>query len=398
MRVLLVHNRYQSSAPSGEDAVVAAEEQLLRHGGVEVARYERTNDELAGAGGALRAVLDITWSRRSYRELTAVLERERPDVTHFHNLWYVISPSGYAACRDANVPVVQTLHNYRMFCANGLLLREGRACEDCVGRPPWRGVVHGCFRSRLHSVPVVGAELWHRWRGTWTTDIDAFVALSEFARGRFEACGLPGDRIFVKPNSLAGELPGARGDAGYGVYLGRLSVEKGIEHLLGALHRHPVPMKIIGDGPLRARLVQLAAEWRLTDVEFTGRLDRDSCLRLLSQASFLVLPSICYENFPMSILEAYACEKPVLASRLGSIPELVEHGVTGLLFAPGDEGELAARLRELMADPGARQAMGRNGRMACEAKYAPARNLELLLGVYRSAIQRNGRSRVETGG
>jgi glycosyltransferase involved in cell wall biosynthesis len=386
MKVLQVHNRYRSSAPSGEDAVVLHERELLRDHGVEVVTYERRNDDIVGGAALLRTAVDTVWSRSAQREVAALVRRERPDVVHFHNVWYSISPSALQACHDAGVPVALTLHNYRMFCANGLLLRGGRPCEACVGRLPWPGLLHGCFRSRLFTVPVVAAQLTHRLRAT-SRGIGAFIALSEFARAKFIACGLPAERILVKPNFLARTPPPPRPDAGYGLFLGRLSREKGVETLLRALRDVPYPTKIVGDGPLRAELEARREEWGMRHVEFTGQLPWSECQELLSRASFLVVPSICYENFPMVIAEAYACGRPVLASRIGALPELVDHGRTGLLFAAGDAAELADSLRRLAGDPASRRAFGEHARRACEARFGPARNFELLMGAYRQAMK-----------
>lgn len=392
MKVLQVHNRYRSSAPSGEDAVVLQERELLRLNGVEVATYERSNDDLVGPTRLLRAAVETVWSRSARREVAQLIVSERPDVAHFHNVWYSISPSALEACHDAGVPVVMTLHNYRMFCANGLLLRGGRVCEACVGRLPWPGLVHGCFRSRLFTVPVVAAQIAHRVRATCRR-IGAFIALSEFAREKFVACGLPAERIVVKPNFLARTPPAPRPDAGYGLFLGRLSGEKGVETLLRALRDVPYPTKIVGGGPLRAELEARRDEWGMRHVEFTGQLPWSECQELLSRASFLVVPSICYENFPMVIAEAYGFGRPVLASRLGALPELVHHGRTGLLFEAGDAGDLADKLRRLGQDPALRRALGEHARRECEERFGPSRNFELLMGAYRQAMKR---SSVET--
>ncbi len=392
MKVLQVHNRYRSSAPSGEDAVVLQERELLAANGVEVVTYERHNDEIVGPARLLRAAVETVWSRSARDEVRRLIRRERPDVAHFHNVWYSISPSALQACRDEGVPVALTLHNYRMFCANGMLLRNGSVCEDCVGRLPWAGLAHGCFRSRLHSIPVVLSETVHAVGGTWTRCVGAFIALTEFARAKYVECGLPRDRVVVKPNFLARPPPEPGRDAGYGIFLGRLSVEKGIETLLGALRTVDYPVKIVGDGPARAALQALRDRWGLRTVEFTGQLPWSECQRLLSEASFLVVPSIWYENFPMVIAEAFACARPVIASRLGALPELIRDGATGLLFEARQEQDLATKLRELAADPGRRTEMGKVARRECLERYGPKRNFELLTSAYQLAARSVGRT------
>jgi glycosyltransferase involved in cell wall biosynthesis len=383
LKILVVHNRYQSTAPSGEDAVVEQELQLLLASGHEVTVYERSNDELSDSSSLLRAGVQTVWSRRTYRELQQLIARERPAVAHFHNSWYVVSPSAYLACRDAGIPVVQTLHNYRLFCLNGLLLREGRVCEDCVGHLPWRGVVRGCYRTRAHSLPVAAAQIVHRLGPLrW---VDAFIALSAFSRDRLIASGLPPDRIWVKPNFFAGRPGTSSADAGYGMYLGRLTAEKGLDTLLEAVRRSKdIPFRIVGDGSLRASLERRCRDLGLAHVVFMGALPREECLRVLANAAFLVVPSLCYENFPMALVEAYALGKPVVASRLGALAELVEDGVTGLLFSPGNADELEARLRTLADAPLLRQALGATARLRCAEHFGPQRNLELLEAIYRA--------------
>ncbi len=387
LKVLLVHNRYRSGAPSGEDAAVDAEAALLARGGVEVARYERRNDEIQGG---LAAAAETVWSPAARRELRALLRRERPDLAHVHNIWYRISPAVYAACGEAGVPVVQTLHNYRMFCANGLMLRAGRPCEACAGRVPWRAVLHGCYRSRGASAAVALAQWAQRRRGSWLGGVRRFVALSEFARGRFVACGLPPSRVSVKPNFLA-DPPAPREGPGEGaLYVGRLSPEKGVTVLLAAARglRGPgLTLEVVGDGELRGAVAQAAGG----SLRAPGALPRAECLAAMRRARFLVVPSLCYENFPLVVVEAFACGTPVLASRRGALAEIVEDGRTGRLVEPGDAAALREAMVWMAAHPGECARMGRAAREEFEARYTAERNLGLLLEIYRGALGGEGR-------
>jgi glycosyltransferase involved in cell wall biosynthesis len=306
----------------------------------------------------------------------------------------MISPSAYYACRDAGVPVVQTLHNFRMFCANGLLLRNGRICEDCIGeKVPWRGVAYGCYRdSRLYSVPVVAAEVIHRAMRTWTESVDAFIALTEFGKQKFIQCGLPEGRIFVKPNFLGDPPSPSYGAGEYAIFLGRLSAEKGLDLLLEALTIHhrtassPVKIKVVGDGPLRPQLEMRARDHSLYNIDFLGRRNFSDCLDLLSGASFMVMPSVCYENFPMVIREAYACGKPVIAPRLGAMAEIVHDRSTGLLFNAGESADLEAKLQWMTENESARREMGRRARTEFENNYTADHNFDLLLDIYRKVV------------
>ena len=389
MKVLLIHNFYQSSSPSGEDAVYDNEAEMLRSGGVEIIRYGRHNDEI---NNPFHAAFSAVWSRRAYHEITSLIKKEKPDIAHFHNIWYLISPSAYAACKDAGVPVVQTLHNFRMFCANGLLLRDGEPCEDCIGKTPWRGIAYGCFRnSRLYSVPVVASEIIHRARGTWVNAVDAYIALTDFGKKKFIECGLPESKIYVKPNFLSDPPNFLSSAQDYAVFIGRLSQEKGLNVLVDAFHillsSHPpifpsFSLKVVGDGPLGQEIMRRCEDMKTGQIEFTGRRSHDECMELLSRAGFLIMPSVCYENFPMTIREAFACGKPVVASDLGAMASLIRDRETGLLFKPGDPADLAAKIAWMLENRDACLQMGRNARAEFEKKYTADRNFSMLMGIY----------------
>ena len=397
MKILLVHNFYQSSSPSGEDAVFRVEKELLenRGSGVRVATYERHNDEIGKYPFFKKITLPFktTWSHESYREIKHIIKKEKPDIVHFHNIFYLISPSAYYACKDAGIPAVQTLHNFRLFCVNGLLMRDGGVCEECTGRLPWRGVIHGCYRgSRLYSVPVALMESFHRFMGTWGDKVDAYIALTEFGKRKYIECGLPAEKIFVKPNFLSNPPEPDYSNSEYGAFLGRLSAEKGLDTLIDAVKilqsitPDHFPVKIIGDGPLRRQLEDRLRAERIKNIELTGRKSFDECMELLKGARFMVMPSVWYECFPMTIREAFACGKPVIASRLGSMAELVEDGRTGFLFEPGSSEDLASKIKWMFENKDACIEMGKNARAEFEAKYTAEKNYEILMGIYEGVI------------
>jgi glycosyltransferase involved in cell wall biosynthesis len=389
MKVLVIHNRYRSSAPSGEDMACDAEAALLAGRGSEVVRYERANDDIVNP---LAAAFEMIWSRQARNEIAAVLRRERPDVAHVHNLWYRISPSAYAACRDAGVPVVQTLHNFRIFCANALLLRDGRPCEACVTGSPWPALRHGCYReSRPATAAVAFAQRLHAARGTWFSGVDRFIALTEFARERFVAAGLPRERICVKPNFLADPpLPKQRAGAGM-VFAGRLTREKGVLVLLeaaGLVGHRDFGLEIIGDGALLGNVERSVARSG-GRVRSSGARSRAYCLDAMRRALFVVVPSCCYENFPLAIVEAFACGTPVVAARLGAMAELVDDGRTGRLFVSGDAVGLAATITWMLDHPAECAEMGRAARKVFDERYTADRNHEQLQEIYRQASGRN---------
>ena len=322
----MAHNYYRSSAPSGEDQVFQNELTLLRKHGIDVIPFERFNDNIEHFSlfKRMRLASDTAWSPSTYRDLSQVIRERHPDIAHFHNTFPQISPSAYAACRDSGVPVVQTLHNFRFICPGGLLLRDGRPCEDCVGTNLLPALRHRCYRG---SLPATGALVWmlmrNRWHGTYQTLVNRYIALTKFAASRLIAGGLPKDRISIKPNFAPGVSAPGPGDGRYAVYVGRLSAEKGLRTLISAWKLIPeIPLKILGDGPLREELVDLSLKNNLP-IKFLGFCDRPTIIDTVGHAAFQVVPSEWYEGFPMVILEAYACGTPVVCSRIGSLDEIV---------------------------------------------------------------------------
>lgn len=395
MKVLLVHNFYQSSAQSGEDAAYRNEVMLLKDKGIEIIQHEKHNDEISGSFKNLKMAFSMVWSRGNYQELLKLIKKEKPDIAHFHNIWYLLSPSAYYACKDAGIPVVQTLHNFRMFCANGLLLRDGKTCEACISKTPWRSIVHACYRdSRLYSVPVVASQCIHRSKKTWTDTVDAYITLTEFGKQKFIQCGLPRNKIFVKPNFFINPPSPNYTHGDYAIYLGRLSQEKGLDVLLEAVTLYngmtssPLNIKIVGAGPLRQQLVNKANKKKLFNIEFPGEKELGQCLDLLSGSRFLIIPSICYENFPMVIREAFACGKPVLASRLGAMAEIVHDNRTGLLFEPGNASDLAEKIQWMTDNGEACTEMGKNARSEFDCKYTGEKNFQMLMAIYRQTLEK----------
>ena len=387
VKILVVHNRYRQAG--GEDEVVRAETDVLRAAGHDVAEYGRTNDEIADDGLLSRARLaaGTVWSRATRVSLGDVLARFRPDVAHVHNTLPLISPAAYYTCRDAGVAVVQTLHNYRLLCPAASLFRAGRVCEECVDHGLIRGIRHRCYRGSRGATAAVATMLAvHRTIGTWRERVDAYIALSEFARDKFIAAGLPADKILVKPNFVHPD-PGPRQCAGEdAVVVGRLSAEKGVRNVLDAWARlgQPLGLEIIGDGPERTRIEAVASQLR--NVNVRGRLSREMTVAAMKRARFLIFPSECYEGLPMTVIEAYACGVPVIASRLGTTAEIVHDGQTGLHFNAGDAADLAAKVQWAWSHPNQLDEMGRAARAEFEAKYTAARNYDMLMSIYARAI------------
>lgn len=387
MNVLVVHNFYQQSG--GEDQVFEAEVNALRRAGVNVTTYTVSNEAIDDAS-RLKVAAQTIWNGRSARELAGVVAREAVDVVHFHNTLPIISPAAYSAVRARGAAVVQTLHNYRLICANGLLFRDGHVCEECVGRfVPTPAVRHACYRdSRAGSAVVASMLTTHRLLGTYDREVDLYLALTEFAREKLIAGGLPASRILVKPNFLSEDPGPGDGTGAYALFVGRLSPEKGLMTLLDAWRSigPRMPLKIVGDGPMMEHVQQVAAT--LPSIEVLGRRDRTEVLELMRRAKVLVFPSECYETFGMTVVEAYAAGLPVVASDVGSAGSLVVPDVTGRRFRTGDSADLVRQLLSLDQDPATLPHMRRAARQAFEASYSASVGVQRLMKTYEEAVAR----------
>lgn len=388
MRILLVHNFYRAGAPGGEDVVFRQEKELLSEAGHEVTCFTRSNDEMDEhrLSDRLRVVWDMAYSRRTVRDLSEIVRRVRPDVAHFHNTFPLISASGYEACVAEGIPIVQTIHNFRLVCGAATHFRDGATCEKCTAGNPWPAVRHACYRgSRMASLAV--ASMLHqtqRARTRWDP-VDRYLALTPFAARRLVAAGIPRSRVTVKPNFVevcedSGHAP-ARNERF--VFVGRLSEEKGVRFLLHAWRElHQVPLSIVGEGPLRLELEAYAREHALP-VHFAGLLDRTAVRNLVRSSCAVVVPSLCFEGgVPLSLLEAMAVRTPIIASRLGGVPELVTDGIDGLLFEPGDPGQLVTQVRRLISDPVMRELVAQRGLQTVTRVHGRRANLDALLKVY----------------
>lgn len=391
MRVLQLHNQYR--AYGGEDAVADLERNLLLEHGHNVERLAVSNKSIEKA--TLRTGLETIWSQRSHRMVRDTLRGFRPDVLHVHNTFPQLSPSVYWAAKSEGVPVIQTLHNYRLTCVNALLLRDGAPCELCVGRRlSWPGIRHKCYRdSAPASAAIAAMQGAHRAVGTYRSKVDAYITVTEFARSVMVRSGLPKELVHVKPNFVPdpmpdiGELP-AREDKL--AFVGRLSGEKGADLLLEAwkrLGRSEFRLVVVGDGPERGKLETLAR--KLPGLEWRGWMAQREALREVASSRHLVVPSRTYEGFPMVVAEAMSVGTPVIAANHAGFPEIV--GRAGLLFEPGDPDDLAKKMSEasLLGEGSWRQMSGR-ARSDYLSRYTPEKNHGLLMGIYDSAIEHAG--------
>jgi glycosyltransferase involved in cell wall biosynthesis len=385
MKIVLVHNSYRQAG--GEDTVFEQEKRLLERAGHNVITYCRSNHEIGGLSilGQVSLAKRCVWASDTQREFSQLLAREKPDLVHVHNTLVMISPSVYSACRDQGVPVVQTLHNFRLICPAATFYRDGKICEECAEHSLWRGIYHGCYRDSRPATATVALMLaYHRRLGTWNEFVDCYIALTEFSRNKFIAAGLPANKIVVKPNFLDPD-PGEREQPGkYALFVGRLCPEKGISTLLQAWEQLPerCALHVVGDGPERESLETQARQRHLAAVTFRGQLPHEETIAEVKGAQFLILPSMLYEGFPMSIAEAFACGTPVICSRLGGMEEIVDDHRTGLHFTAGNAADLAQKLQWALSHRGELSEMGRAARREYETRYTPHGNYSLMMKIY----------------
>lgn len=379
MRVAVFHNRYAQRG--GEDRAVDLEIEGLRKLGHEVHPFLVDSRDLRGVGEVLQAGWSAGWNPQMARRVDAFLDAHPVDVGHVHNFFPLLSPAVHTSLRARGVPVIQTLHNYRLVCANGLFLREGRVCEDCVSRGPWNAVRHGCYRgSRTQTLAWAWATSEHRSRGLWTRLVDRFIAPSGFLRDKLVAAGLPAERIRLKPNAVPDPGEPAWGGRG-AVFVGRLSREKGVHVLLEAWKwLGGAPLTVVGAGPDEAELRRRAET--IPNVRFTGELSPEGVRSELAAAAFAVVPSIWYENFPLAVVEAFAAGRPVVAPRPTAVSDLVADGLHGLHFELGDSASLAAASLRLAGDPVLCDRMGREARAHYEDCLTPESANQRLAEIY----------------
>jgi glycosyltransferase involved in cell wall biosynthesis len=391
MKILLVHNYYRSSAPSGENVVYESEKTMLSKYGVEVLPYEIHNDNLSDRTiiDKLKAGINTIWSFKSYREISNVIREYRPDIAHFHNTFPQISPSAYKACKDNNVAVVQTLHNFRIVCPNALLMRKGSPCEKCLDNSLIYSLIYKCYRDSYLATMAITLNIFiNRLIGTYKNNIDKYITLTEFSKSRFVKAGIHENKILIKPNFISitnNTCVDQRKH--YAIYVGRLTEEKGVRTLIDAWSMiNDLKLIIVGDGDLREELESKVKNKQL-DVEFRGTQDKTKVLELVSNAMLQIIPSECYEGFPNVLLEAYTCGTPVISSAIGSLNELVEDGKNGFKFKAKDPVDLVRKINHILDMKGEISEISKYSKELVNKKYTEAVNVDHLLKIYSIVLE-----------
>ena len=386
MRVLQAHNRYKISG--GEDVAVKSEFIILKKNNNIVNLFEVSNQNISGWKTKIITALKVSYSRKFNNMLSERIRVFKPEIIHVHNFFPLITPSIYDVAKKFSVPVIQTLHNYRIICPGAYLVRKGKICEDCLYGPTYQAALHKCYRdSAIGSFAVAHMVQKHKNQLTWDKKINRFIVPSEFAKKKFVQAGLSSEIITVKPNFIYPD-PGIRNANGkFALFVGRISKEKGILTLMQAIENiERFPVKIIGDGPMIEDINKIKNYKSLSNIEIIGQHNRKEVFQLIHNAAFIIFPSEWYETFGLVCAEAFACGKPVITSRLGSMAEIVEDGVTGLHFEAGNPIDLADKINWLIKHPDECRKMGRNARMEYLDKYTAEKNYESLMDIYQQAL------------
>jgi len=385
MKILLCHNQYQQQG--GEDQVFLAEKKLLEsYPENTVNLFIVNNDKIKNLFSKISVTLSLSYSIKQKKKLSQILKNNRPDVVHVHNFFPLLSPSIYDACMELNIPVVQTLHNYRIICPSALLMKNNLICEKCINGTPYNAALYRCYRdSIIGSLVVARMVNKHRKQETWNNKVTRFIALTDFAKGKFVEAGISENKIIIKPNFIDERLMNKEfnnNERKGALFVGRLSNEKGILTLLKAWQQIDLKINIAGDGPLFKQLINKATN----NINFLGNIDKTSVLKEMERAEFLIMPSECYEGFPMVLVEAFSQGLPVIASRLGGMKEIVEDRITGLLFDPTNTNDLAAKVNWLKKHPKFCKKMGLNARKIYEEQYTAKKNYKMLTAIYQECI------------
>jgi len=383
MKILLVHNSYLEKG--GEDAVVQSEKEMLEHYGHKVILFWRSNQEINKFNlfQKIKFILkDIVWSQNIYQEIKKIIKEEKPDIAHFHNSFYLISPSAYQACYDLKIPIVQTLHNYRFLCPIGTMFRQGRTCEDCLKKGR-RSLLKGkCFKnSYILSWGLKRLIDRYEHERILLKKVNTMICPSQFSKSKYLQEKWPSEKIVVKPHFTDIEYMDRSDVGNYMLFVGRLADYKGIEVLFDALKHVPnAHLRIIGNGPLRDSIQNETREMK--NVDMIGELPYDEVVKEIRKAAFLIFPSICYETFGRSIMDAFACGVPVIASDHGAGEELIEDGKNGFLFQSGNSHDLAEKIQKMIMDQSLVEEMGDKARKTYDEKFTMQKNYQRLIKIY----------------
>lgn len=386
MKILLIHNRYQQ--PGGEDSVFQAENDLLSGYGHEIDQMVLDNSSIKTVFDRCLSGLKTLYNPDSARLLKTKIQSFHPDVIHVHNFFPLVSASIFFMAKRLGIPVVVTLHNYRLICPSATLFYQGRIYEKSIHSIfPFDAILKGVYRnSKVQTAAVALMTAVHRLLGTWKNKIDVYIVLTQFAKEKFEESTLAilVEKLVVKPNFVKDCGRGNTGRDDFFLFVGRLTEEKGIRTLLKAAKLYKFNLTIVGDGPLRNVVEDYASQ--CANICYPGFQDKSVVMNYMKKCKALIFPSIWYEGFPVTILEAFSAGTPVIASRLGSMKEIVSDRVNGLHFEPGNANDLGSKIIEMTTDKKLAGELSDQARQTYLNQYTPDRNYSQLMGIYRWVI------------
>lgn len=391
LHILIVHNKYRFSG--GEDSVVENEKHLLNAHGHSVTVYEKNNTLLDNLSILQKLLLPFRtlYSLSSAREIRHLIQQNQIDIVHIHNTLPLISFSSYYAAKAEGCTLVQTLHNFRFLCPNGLFYRDGHICQDCMNGLH-HSVKHACYRTSKLQSAMVSFSLWlHRTLGTFRLP-DAYIALTEFNRQTFSSL-LPADKLYLKPN-FTESIPALNTpkERSYFLYASRLDTTKGIFILLEAFRQLPTQqLVIIGDGPEKNAVLSYIQKHQMKHVSFLGFTAHKKTMSYLYHAKALIFPSQWYEGFPVIIAESLSVATPVIGSNIGNTASIIEDGKTGLLFQYNSVDDFIQRILTFSSFGFPFQEMEENCLQAFLTQYSPEQNYQQLMQIYTSAIETNSK-------
>lgn len=382
MKVLMLHNRYKIMG--GEDVSTNAEYTLLKEHGVDIETLILTNDIIEDEN-KLGLAINTIWSKKYYAEILQRIEDKKYDIIHVQNFFPLFSPSIFYAAKKAGIKIVMTVRNYRLICPNGLMYVNGAICTDCVGKTiPYPALIKKCYRNSTSATGVTVAMLsLHNFLNTWKNKIDGFICISEFVKKQLIAGGIEENKLHVKYNFVATEIPPNFNPQDYYIYVGRISTEKGIDILLETFSKNKKKLLIIGDGPLKEDVV--AAAERNDNIIFCGKLPLQETYKKLAAAKALIFPSKWHEPFGRTIVESFAHGTPIIGTPLGGVPELIEEGVNGFLFDPSLQSDLERALLVFESQPNP-ELLRRNAYGSYKQKFTPSVNYERIMQIYNGIL------------
>ena len=385
MRILQIHNEY--TLIGGEDTVLDLEKKLLQENNHEVFNYSVSNHSIKNIFDKIKIFINVHYSNKQKKIISKLLKKIKPDIVHVHNFFPLITPSVFDACKENNIPVVFTLHNYRLICPSGMLMYNDKIYEKSIYKGPYSTILDKVYKNSYFGTFALARMIsYHKNKKTWENKVDQFIALTKFAKSKYIESGFNDKKFSIKPNFFIShsELINNKNRDG-ALYVGRLSKEKGIDILLKAWEKVPVKLKIVGNGPLSS----MVAQSKNPNIEYLGFLELKEIYSLMQKSSFLVFPSIWYEGFPMVIIEALANGLPIIASNLGSMSEVIKNNVNGLHFDPGDVNDLIDKIKLLDSDKVKCATLSKNAYIDYKTNYTSEKNYKILIDIYQKCIESN---------